>query len=216
MTGNSQANPVQVLKIPTLQTAEEFLQEGQQLNPGPWVAHSRHVAQAAQAIAACHPDLDPQAAYILGCLHDIGRRFGVTGMRHVLDGYHFMQSKGYLDAAGICLTHSFPIKTAASGAARWDTTQAEYDFVEGYLDGIEYNLYDRLIQLCDSVALPTGFCLLEKRFVDVVMRYGFVPLTQQKWEAYFQIKADFESQIGRSIYSLLPGVVENTFSFEIQ
>jgi hypothetical protein len=57
---------------------------------------------------------------------------------------------------------------------------------------------------------------LEKRFVDVVMRYGFVPLTQQKWEAYFQIKADFESQIGRSIYSLLPGVVENTFSFEIQ
>ncbi len=202
------------MKIPTLQEAEELLLEAQQLNPGPWVAHSRYVAQAAQAIAACHPDLDEHAAYILGCLHDIGRRFGVTGMRHVLDGYHFLQSMGYDDAARISLTHSYPIKTVASGSARWDATQEEYNFVQGYLDGIEYDHYDRLIQLCDSLALPTGFCLLEKRFVDVVMRYGFIPLTQQKWEAYFQIKADFERQIGRSIYSLLPGVVENTFAFE--
>jgi len=203
------------MKIPSLDETEEFLVEAEKLNPGPWVAHSRHVDQAAQAIAACHPDLDDQAAYILGCLHDIGRRFGVTGMRHVLDGYHFLQPKGFEDAARICLTHSFPIKTAASGSARWDSTQEEYDFVEAYLDGIEYNLYDRLIQLCDSLALPTGFCLMEKRLVDVVMRYGMPPLTLLKWEAYFQIKADFERQIGRSIYSLLPGVVENTFSFEI-
>jgi hypothetical protein len=216
MTGKSQANPAPALKIPARQEAEELLREAQQLNPGPWVAHSQHVAQAAQAIAACHSDLDDQAAYILGYLHDIGRRTGVTGMRHVLDGYHFLQSKGYQDAARICLTHSFPIKTAASGSARWDTTQEEYDFVEGYLDGIKYNLYDRLIQLCDSISLPTGFCLMEKRLVDVVMRYGIPPLTLLKWEAYFQIKADFERQIGRSIYSLLPGVVENTFSFEIQ
>jgi len=214
MTGKSQAGPAQAMKIPSLDETEELLVEAEQLNPGPWVAHSRHVAQAAQAIAACHPDLDDQAAYILGCLHDIGRRFGVTGMRHALDGYHFLQSKGYQDAARICLTHSHPIKTAASGSARWDTTQEEYDFVQAYLDGIEYNLYDRLIQLCDSLAMPSGFCLMEKRLVDVVMRYGMPPLTLPKWEAYFQIKADFERQIGRSIYSLLPGVVENTFAFE--
>jgi hypothetical protein len=205
----------QVMKIPSLQQTEELLLEAQQLNPGPWVEHSRHVAQAAQAIAACHPDLDDQAAYILGCLHDIGRRFGVTGMRHALDGYRFLQSKGYPDAARICLTHSHPIKTAASGSARWDTTQEEYDFVQAYLDEIEYDLYDRLIQLCDSLAMSSGFCLMEKRLVDVVMRYGMPPLTLLKWEAYFQIKADFERQIGRSIYSLLPGVVENTFAFEI-
>jgi len=212
MTGNPQANPAKELKIPTLQEAEALLLEAEQLNPGPWVAHSRHVAQAAQAIAACLPDLNPQAAYILGCLHDIGRRFGVTGMRHILDGYRFLQSLGYDDAARISLTHSYPIKTVAAGSARWDATQEEYDFVQAYLDGIEYNHYDRLTQLCDSLALPTGFCLLEKRLVDVVMRYGMPPLTLLKWEAYFRIKADFERQIGRSIYSLMPGVVENTFA----
>jgi hypothetical protein len=199
------------LKIPTLRQTEELLLEAQELNPGPWVAHSRYVAQAAQAIASCHPALDTQPAYIFGCLHDIGRRFGVSGMRHVLDGYDFLISKGFDDAARICLTHSFPIKTAASGSSPWDATQEEYGFVEAYLDGIEYNLYDRLIQLCDSLALPSGFCLMEKRLVDVAMRYGLVPLTLKKWEAYFQIKADFERQIGRSVYSLLPGVIENTF-----
>lgn len=212
MIGNFPGNLERIMQIPSLEEADALLLEAQELNPGPWVAHSRHVAQAAQAIASYHPDLEPQAAYILGCLHDIGRRYGVSGMRHVLDGYRFLQAKGYNDAARICLTHSYPIKTAASGSAKWDATQEEYDFLQAYLDGIEYNLYDRLIQLCDSLALPTGFCLMEKRLVDVVMRYGLIPLTIQKWEAYFQIKADFERQIGRSVYSLLPGVVENTFA----
>ncbi len=201
------------MSIPSLSEAEELLQEAQSLNPGPWGAHSRYVAQAAQAIAQHLTDLDPQTAYILGCLHDIGRRYGLTGMRHVLDGYHFLQSKGYDDAARISLTHSYPIKTAACGSARWDGSPEEYQFVQSYLDGIEYNDYDRLIQLCDSLAMSSGFCLLEKRLVDVVMRYGFVPMTVAKWKAYFQIKEDFERLIGRSVYSLLPGVVENTFAF---
>ena len=216
ITGNHSEDNLQTVKIPTLARAEELLLEAEKMNPGPWVAHSRNVAQAAEAISACLPDLNPQAAYILGCLHDIGRRYGVTGMRHVMDGYRYLQSLGYDDAARISLTHSYPIKTAAAGSARWDASQEEYDFVQNYLESIEYNPYDRLIQLCDSLALPTGFCLLEKRLVDVVMRYGFMPLTQQKWEGYFQIKTDFERQLGRSIYSLLPGVVENTFAFEIQ
>jgi len=201
------------LKIPSIPEAEELLREAQSLNPGPWEAHSRYVAQAAQAIAQHLDGVDPQAAYILGCLHDIGRRYGVTGMRHVIDGYRFLRSKGFEDAARISLTHSYPLKTVASGSAKWDGSAEEYEFVQSYLDGIEYDPYDRLIQLCDSLAMPTGFCLLEQRFVDVALRYGYNPMATQKWKAYIQIKDDYERQIGRSVYSLLPGVIENTFAF---
>ena len=74
-----------------------------------------------------------------------------------------------------------------------------------------YDDYDRLVQLCDALALPNGFCLLEKRFVDVAIRYGTYPATVDRWKTVLDIKAHFESMIGCSIYDLLPGVVENSF-----
>ena len=43
----------------------------------------------------------------MGLLHDIGRREGVSGFNHVTDGYHFLLSLGFADAARICLTYSF-------------------------------------------------------------------------------------------------------------
>jgi len=63
----------------------------------------------------------------------------------------------------------------------------------------------------DALALPSGFCLLEKRMVDVALRYGTTDYTVSKWKQIFKIKKDFESKIGCSIYSLLPGIVKNTF-----
>ncbi len=80
-----------------------------------------------------------------------------------------------------------------------------------YLAAIEYAAYDRLIQLCDALALPNGFCLVEKRFVDVVLRYGPNAYVVPKWQATLAIKDEFESAIGSSIYNLLPGVVATTF-----
>lgn len=203
-----------ILNLPTRSQASEIIAEAAGRNPGPWVRHSEHVAQAAQLIAARVPSLDPEAAYILGYLHDIGRRAGVTDMRHTLDGYLYLSQLGYEDAARICLTHSFSVQDISAGAGKWDCSPEEYHFVEQYLATIEYNEYDRLIQLCDSLALPDGFCLIEKRLVDVALRYGVNQLTIEKWKRYFQIKAHFEEMIGQSIYSLLPGVIENTFGFD--
>ncbi len=140
----------------------------------------------------------------------------MTGMRHTLDGYNYLMSLGYEQPARISLTHSYPIKNAEAGADLWDGTDEEFRFIQAYLDRIDYDRYDRLIQLCNSLALPSGFCLIEKRLVDVVVRYGTNSLTIPKWKAYFDIRDDFESEIGGSIYDLLPGVVENTFSSSIQ
>ena len=92
-------------------------------------------------------------------------------------------------------------------------------FVErtnGIIDtmNIEFDEYDRLIQLCDAVALPSGFCLVEKRLMDVAFRYGVNEISVPRWKAYLEIQKEFEGVIGHSIYKVLDGVVENTFGFD--
>lgn len=201
------------MKIPSLQQAENFIQQAKSRNPGPWVDHSYYVAQAARAIAEHHPRLDSEAAFILGYLHDIGRQVGVTDMRHALDGYNFLSEKGFDNAARICLTHSFPLKGIHSVAGKWDCSAHELEFVNEYITHLEFDDYDRLIQLCDALALPSGFCLIEKRLLDVALRHGVTEHSVPSWKAFLSLQQYFEQAIGRSIYKTLPGVVENTFGF---
>ena len=60
---------------PTRDEAEQLLKEAEKLNPGPWGDHSRTVAHCAQCIAE-KSGLNSDKAYVVGLLHDIGRRFG--------------------------------------------------------------------------------------------------------------------------------------------
>ena len=200
------------MKIPTLEKASAFVAEAEQRNPGAWINHSLYTARAAEAIALEHPTLDPQAAFIFGYLHDIGRREGNTHMRHVLDGFNFLTRLGYDDAARVCLTHSFPVKNVRAIVGTWDNcVVTDLAFIQSYLDRIEYNEYDKLIQLCDALALPSGYCLMEKRLMDVTLRYGVNEYTLLRWKAFLGLKNEFEMVINKSIYDCLPGVVENTF-----
>ena len=54
--------------------AFEMLEEARDLNPGPWIEHSLRVAAVAKTIAEIIPRFDPERAYTMGLLHDIGRR----------------------------------------------------------------------------------------------------------------------------------------------
>lgn len=202
------------MKVPTKTQALRLLEDAEQMNAGPWVSHSLYTAKAAEVIAGYHPSLDAEIAFVLGCLHDIGRRFGVSDMRHILDGYQYLLSLGYDDAAQICLTHSFPILEVESAAGQWDCSNDELQFIEKQLKQVNITDYDRLIQLCDALALPTGFTIIEKRFVDVTMRHGFNIYTIPRWRAYLDLKNYFDEIIGLSVYRILPNVVENTFGFE--
>jgi len=198
-------------KVPTVKKAKLLLKEAEGLNPGPWIDHSLYTGKAASLIAELHPELDKNTALVLGMLHDIGRRFGVTSMRHSIDGYKFALDKGYDLLAQICITHSFPYKNINAILGKWDCSQSDLSFVENYLVNTEFDEYDKLIQLCDALALPNGFGLIEKRMVDVALRHGVNEYIISKWKATFEIQQHFEKVIGKSIYSLLPGVVENTF-----
>lgn len=202
--------------VPDVDTAERLLREAHDMNVGPWAEHARNVARAARAIAAADPRLDPERAYVLGLLHDVGRRTGGPGVadaRHLIDGYHFMRELGFDGVARVCLTHSFPapLKDTGAFASPWRCPPEERQMVQDFLDGIDYTAEDRLIQLCDCLGQATGFCLVERRFVEVALRHGFNDLTLTKWRAYLGIKAELDEAVGGSIYRLLPGVVEHTF-----
>jgi len=200
-------------KYPSKEIAEKELQNAGQLNPGPWVEHSLNTGLACWYIAEKCFDLDAEKAYVLGVLHDIGRRVGVVSIsKHVVEGYKYALERGWEDVAKICMSHSFVLKDFKVKAESMEKGELEdVSCIRNYLDGVIYDDYDKLLQLCDSLALAQGFCLLEKRFVEVGRRYGVGELTVDRWNAVFNIKEYFEKKMGCSIYDVLPNVKETTF-----
>lgn len=182
------------MKLPTIIKAEKLLVEAEQSNSGAWIGHSKTAAFCARMIAEHCDNLDADTAYVLGLLHDIGRHEGVTDMRHIIDGYHFMTSLCYDDCARICLTHSFPYKDIRSYNGQNDCTTEETEFIISFLEHTGYDDYDKLIQLCDALAMPDGATFIEKRLVDVVMRRGFNDLTIPKWKAFLELKDYFDKK----------------------
>lgn len=194
----------------TIQQANEQLQTAYQKNPGPWVEHSRSVAENARRIAEHTDCLDPDTAYTIGLLHDIGRAAGVSGIRHIFDGYDRMNELCQPTIARICLTHSFPLKNIHSFQGSFDCSKQQLAFLQRFLDSCSYDNYDRLIQLCDALSLPSGACILEKRLVDVALRHGVNDLSLEKWRAFLQLKQHFDRLCRCNLYTLLPNVLENS------
>jgi putative nucleotidyltransferase with HDIG domain len=195
-------------------TAEEALkiwEEGKKNRPGKWVHHSRHVADTARRLAVEIPGLDPERAFVLGLLHDIGKSRGKGKMKHIIRGYRFMEEMGQPEVARICLTHSFPIPEVDIYLGKNDCTKEEIKFIKKFLKKHEMNDEDRLIQLSDALSDKDGPVLLEKRMVNISIRHGYSPRTVEKWQKVFEIKEHFEKAMGKPLYSLLPEVVDNTF-----
>ena len=187
--------------LPTREEAERLLREAKQCNPGPWVNHSRVAAHCAEKIAQACGDMDAGKAYVLGLLHDIGRKFGVRHLGHVSDGYTYMMELGYDEAAKICLTHSFHNQTLEAYIGRCDTSEEELKLIKNTLAEVTMDDYDRLIQLCDSLAGSEGVLFMEDRMEDVRRRYG--AYSKAKWDANLKLKEYFQEKAGRDIYEVV-------------
>lgn len=194
--------------LPNVETALAELELAGQLNPGPWTKHSENVGLAARNIAERVLGMDPERAHVLGLLHDIGRRVGVVGIpRHIVEGYRYAMERGWDEAARVCMTHSYPLMAGEWGR---EPECPDESLIKDYILSCEADSYDRLIQLCDGLAVDYGFCILEKRLVDVVRRYGIEDNTLDRWNAFFAIKEGFEAQMGCSVYDVLPDVGRTT------
>ena len=187
--------------IPERAEAERLLREAEQHNPGPWGNHSRVAAHCAEKIAGLCDGTDPEKAYVLGLLHDIGRRFGIRHLGHVADGYTYMMSLGYEEAARICLTHSFQNQSLNDYIGNIDTSDEELELIRIKLKEVVTDDYDRLFQLCDSLAGSEGVLKLEERMEDEKKRYGSYP--QEKWEFNIRLKEYFEKKTGKDIYEVV-------------
>ncbi len=190
--------------LPTVDEAMNELKLAEELNPGPWVRHSVNVGIAARNIAEKVSWLNPEKAYISGLLHDIGRRAGIVDIpTHVYEGYRYCLGKGWDEAARICMTHSY-LRMQDEFCCEPDSAQEKA--IKAYVMSCRADDYDRLIQLCDSLAVDYGFVILEKRFVDVTRRYGIMEGYIKGWDVAFSIKEYFEKEMGCSIYDVLPDV----------
>ena len=109
-----------------------------------------------------------------------------------------MMRLGYDEVAKICLTHSFNNHTVDEYIGKLDVSGEEMEMIKTELARTVYDDYDRLIQLCDSLAGAEGVLDIEDRMNDVKKRYGFYP--QKKWDSNMRLKQYFEEKMKKDIY----------------
>ncbi|WP_078395832.1 HD domain-containing protein [Shouchella patagoniensis] len=189
-------------------------------NPGPWVDHSIHVARATEIILQelnkFGFNLNIDLEYNAALLHDIGRYKGVTkSVIHSYDGYTYLEELGFSGNALVCVTHSFPNGNKnIELAAAWNLVP---NYMQATLIDIlnqhrTYDLYSKVITLCNALADSNGFTTLEKRLVSVGLRHGTTLYTSLHWNGFYTIKQEIETYINKSVYRLLPGIEESIYS----
>lgn len=201
------------MKYPDREKVREYLAEGMERNPGAWVHHSEEVGQIASRMAEAL-GLDPEFAYAYGALHDIGRREGFKYKQHLYDGYAFLVEEGYPQVAKACLTHSFPIKDFDLWGAVDDMDEKSDRIARQVFASLEYNEYDRIVQLLDSTVTGEGAVLQEVRMVDTALRYGVDEITLKNWRALIDLRKELEEKLKTSIYDFMPGALERSIGKE--
>ena len=200
--------------------AQELLDNAFEQNPGPWYKHSINVAKATEKIIVelkkYGYELDVNLAYNAALLHDIGRYKGFTkSVIHSYDGYIYLEELGFSGNAIICVTHSFPCRNEhLEMSADWSLVPPymKLKLVEILNENGNYDLYNKVITLCDALADENGFTSLEKRLISVGLRHGTNSHTSVHWKGFYDIKNEIESMIGKSIYRLLPEVEESIYT----
>jgi len=189
-----------MIGYPERNEAIRILTEAEQLNPGLWVDHSKNVAKCAEAIANACEGLDGEKAYILGLLHDVGRRAGVGQLMHVYYGWKYMLELGYPDVARVCLSHSYNMHSMDDDMAVCDITEEQNSELKDALEECVYDDYDLLIQLCDSISMAEGVVDICVRMSDIKRRYGSYP--QAKWDKNLYLLDYFNKKTGKDIYEI--------------
>ena len=200
--------------------ARELLKWASHQNQGPWVNHSVNVARATENILIelnkKGYDLNVDLGYNAALLHDIGRYKGFTkSVIHSYDGYNYMNELGYTGNAIVCVTHSFPCKNEnIENAADWSLIpeHMKKKMVEILDKNNDYDIYNKVITMCDAIADSEGFTTLEKRLISVGLRHGTSSHTSLHWKGFYTIKNELETLLNKSIYKLLPDVENSIYT----
>ena len=190
-----------MIKTLKVEDAKELLEEANKMNPGGWYEHSLVVGKVAHKLAKALGE-DAEKAEAFGYIHDVGRRVGRCNLKHVYEGYKYLSSLGYEDAARICLTHSFFENKVEGVIGTWDVKEEEKEFVKKNIENTEFDIYDKINQMSDCIALSTGVTSLERRMTDVFFRYGFNEYTEYNFRIRLELQDNLEEKLGYPIYRL--------------
>lgn len=168
-----------------------------------WINHSIYVGLAAKRIAQ-KLGLDENLAEALGYIHDIGRK--IDHFNHPIEGYRYMTKLGYVDQAGICLTHSFINNDITVTAGGGPKEKEKYEYINSYLQSNPPTIYDNIIQLCDLFCLENGFTTIESRILDITKRKGIFENSLNHFQETMKLKERFEMLMHCNLYDLFPEI----------
>ncbi len=167
--------------------------------------HSAMVAVCAEIIASRLPDIDGQKAYMMGLFHDFGKLVyndEVSDKFHGLEGYKVLTELGYDELARINLTHTFyqqelnPREYTSYNP--WELRRCKH-----LLKTLPFNDYDRLIQLCDRLAVGVTYNIKQRiQFIQDTYRLP-TALAKKKYREALLLKKYFDEKCGCDIYKLL-------------
>lgn len=174
---------------------------------GTWYKYHNHVygvGYLAEKIANVLGNVDSEKVWILGVMHDAGKIHERLEQRfHGLVGYEFFKDKDD-EIARISLTHTFHfnrIPPYEKVERMFFGKKDDYEFVKDFLEQHPANEYDKIIQMCDSLANCSGYVTLEQRGEEFSQRYG-IPVPDYMACGANQLKDYFDKRLGCDIYSL--------------
>src|SRR5690625_4361863 len=94
--------------IPNKDKIKYYLIEDNE-NLGAWVSRSKLIGKSAKIIAK-DLGLDPDIAYAVGCLCDIGKKNKKKGLAQIVESFNILRNETYFFPARIAISHSFIIK----------------------------------------------------------------------------------------------------------
>lgn len=186
--------------LPTRKAAEYELTVGGEFHPGTWITQSYNIACTAYEIAKKCDGLEEEKAYILGILHNIGRReVGSFHPAYAYEGYKYCIRNGWDEIAKICITYAYPLKEIEITTP----LSQEEVFIKQYLSYCTYDDYDKLLILCNALVGTYQMKTLERRFIEVTIGDQVNELFLARWNTLFEMKEYFEHKMGCTIYEVL-------------
>ena len=199
-------------EILSIEKVYSFLEDAPRKNKDLWIKHSINVAIVAERLAE-QLKLDSKKAYVLGLIHDIGRRKKEhVGLRHIIEGYNFLEEQGYKEEARVCLTHTFYSRSLVKPnltKENTNLTRNEIEFISDYINKNGFNIYDKILQIADNMGSATGINTVERRRTESMLRYGITDVSEKNLREIFKVQNEIEEKLGFSLYKIFPEVADN-------
>lgn len=166
-------------------------------NFGKWVRRSFLIGKTAKNIAN-EIGLDKDIAYAIGCLYDIGNYEKETGAKQIIKAFDILRSETFFFPARIAISHNFVIKEINSYHDQMNISEKQKNLIENYLYKIEYNDYDKLIQVLDN-SIEENYIGIEEKSKIILEKYGYNKFHKEKIEKLKGLREYFEQKLKHKI-----------------